>query len=188
MIGSITGVVKHKGSNFIILETQGVGYKVAITPLLFAVLKSGQNLSLLTHTYVREDQISLYGFETLPELQFFELLLTVSGVGPKSALGIMSISSLEMIKSAIASGDAGIFTKVSGIGRKTAERVIVELREKMKDESGIMPVALEHSDAVDALVALGYSQQDARSALKKIPPDVTNLQDKVKHALKGLTK
>jgi len=189
MIGSLKGAISQKSTNYIILETQGVGYKVFVPQSLMFGLKIGQSLSLVTHTYVREDQITLYGFETLAELEFFELLLTVSGVGPKSGLGIMSLASLDMIKSAIASGDATVFTKVSGIGRKTAERVIIELKDKMKN-AGVesTPVAQEHTDAMDALIALGYSQQEARDALKVVPTDVTNLQDKVKLALKTLTK
>jgi holliday junction DNA helicase RuvA len=188
MIGSLTGTIQHKSSNFIILETAGVGYKVFITPPLMVSLKIGQALSLVTLTYVREDQITLYGFETLPELEFFELLLTVSGVGPKSALGIMSLASLDMIKSAIISEDPAVFTKVSGIGRKTAERVIIELKDKLKGFADNAPVAKEHSDALDALLALGYSQQEAREALKAVPPDTKNLQEKVKIALRSLTK
>jgi holliday junction DNA helicase RuvA len=188
MIGSIKGKISHKAANYIILDTGSVGYKVFVTPTLLATFKLGQDLQLVIHTYVREDQISLYGFPTLPELEFFELLLTVSGVGPKSALGIMSLASLEMIKSAIVSEDPTVFTKVSGIGRKTAERVIVELKEKLKDEAGSTPVAREHSDALDALVSLGYSQQEARDALKNVPKDVTDLQTKIKTALRGLHK
>jgi Holliday junction DNA helicase RuvA len=188
MIGSVNGKIQHKASSFIILECAGVGYKVFITPVLLAQLKAGQQLGLVTHTYVREDQITLYGFPSLPELEFFELLLTVSGVGPKSALGIMSLASLDMIKSAIVSEDPSVFTKVAGIGRKTAERVIIELKDKLKDAEQRAPVAREHSDALDALTALGYSQQEARDALKSVPPDITNLQDKVKLALKKLTR
>ncbi len=188
MIGSIKGKVTHKGTGYVILETTGVGYKVFITPTLMVQLKIGDELSLVIHTYVREDQISLYGFEKLDELEFFELLLTVSGVGPKSAIGIMSLAAINMIKSAIVSEDPSVFTKVSGIGRKTAERVIVELKEKLKSEKDTTPVAKEHSDALDALMALGYSQQEARDALKVVPKDVANLSEKVKLALKALSK
>jgi Holliday junction DNA helicase RuvA len=188
MIGSLSGKIQHKSSNYIILETQGVGYKVFVTPILMVTLKVGQTLNLVTLTYVREDQITLYGFEKLPELEFFELLLTVSGVGPKSALGIMSLASLDMIKSAIVSEDPTVFTKVSGIGRKTAERVIIELKDKLKGFAEAAPVAKEHSDALDALLALGYSQPEAREALKAVPTEVKSLQEKVKLALKNLTK
>ncbi len=188
MIGSLTGTVQHKSNNFIILETQGVGYKVFITPILLANVSVSQRLSLVTMTYVREDQITLYGFEKLAELEFFELLLTVSGVGPKSAIGIMSLAALDMIKSAIASEDPSVFTKVSGIGRKTAERVIIELKDKLKGHADASPAAKDHSEVLDALLSLGYSPQEAREALKAVPPDVTNLKDKVKLALKSLTK
>lgn len=188
MIGSIKGRITHKSANYIILETAGVGYRVSLPQVLLVPLKVGQELSLVIHTYVREDQLTLYGFQALPELEFFELLLTVSGVGPKSALAIMSLAAIDMLKSAIASGDATVFKKVSGIGTKTAERVIVELKEKLKDEAGAIPVAREHSDAVDALLALGYSQAEARDALKHVPKDIANLQAKVKMALKTLQR
>ncbi|MBI2356028.1 MAG: Holliday junction branch migration protein RuvA [Candidatus Doudnabacteria bacterium] len=188
MIGSIRGKVQYKSGSYIILDANGVGYKIFVIPPLLLSLKQNQDLALVIHTYVREDQISLYGFESLPELEFFELLLTVSGIGPKSALGIMSLAGLEMIKSAIVSEDPSVFTKVSGIGRKTAERVIVELKEKLRDESEKVPVAKEHSDAVDALLALGYTQQEARDALKQVPKEITTLSEKVKIALKSLSK
>src|SRR3989338_9799520 len=188
MIGSIKGQVSHKAGNYLIVETNGVGYKVFVTPPLLLAAKLNQELALMIHTYVREDKLTLYGFPSLPELEFFELLLTVSGVGPKSALGIMSLASIEMIKSAIVSEDPSVFTKVSGIGRKTAERVILELKEKLKDESSSTPVAKEHSDAMDALIALGYTQQQAREVLKTVPKDVVDLQAKIKMALKSLNK
>ena len=188
MIASITGKVTHKATNYIIAQIAGVGYKIFVTPILMATVKLNQDISLVIHTYVREDQITLYGFPTLPELEFFEMLLTVSGVGPKSALGIMSLAEVDMIKSAIASEDPSVFTKVAGIGRKTAERVIVELKGKLKDQVDARPVAKEHSDALDALVALGYSDKEARAALKNIPSEVKDLQAKIKLALKNLTK
>jgi Holliday junction DNA helicase RuvA len=186
MIGSIKGTITHKAGNFIIVETSGIGYKIFLPQVILLTLKPNQEVSLVIHTYVRDDQITLYGFQTLSELEFFELLLTVSGVGPKSGLAIMSLAPIEMLKSAIASGDATVFKKVSGIGTKTAERVIVELKEKLKDEVQTGPSAQQHSDAVDALLSLGYSQQEAREALKNIPKDVKDLQAKVKLALKSL--
>lgn len=188
MIGSIKGTIQHKGTGYVIVETGGVGYKIFVTPVLWTNAKVGQEVNLVIHTYVREDQISFYGFEKLEELEFFELLLTVSGVGPKSGLGIMSLAEVSMIKSAIVSEDPSVFTKVSGIGRKTAERVIVELKEKLRGEAGSAPVAREHSDALDALLALGYSQPEARQALKQVPKEVSKLQEKVRLALKAISK
>ncbi len=188
MIGFIKGKVEHKGSGYLIVETMGVGYKVFVGPGILMRVHAGDSVSFVIYTHVREDQITLYGFDTLPEKEFFELLLTVSGVGPKSAVGIMSLASLDMIKSAIGSGDASVFTKVSGIGRKTAERVIIELKDKMKDIEGAIPVAKEHSDALDAMMGLGYTHQEAREALKSLPANVTDLQEKIKLALKNLNK
>src|SRR5690348_5418612 len=187
MIGSIKGQVSHKAGNYLIVDTGSVGYRVFVTPVFLATAKVGQELNLVVYTYVREDQLALYGFASLAELEFFEMLLTVSGVGPKSALGIMSVASLGMIKSAIVSEDPSVFTKVSGIGRKTAERVIIELKDKLKDQASAAPVAKEHSEALDALMALGYSQQEAREALKNIATEKT-LQEKIKLALKVLGK
>ncbi len=188
MIGSIKGKISHKGTNYLILDTGNVGYKVFVTPIVLVAAKLQQELTLMILTYVREDQLTLYGFPTISELEFFELLLTVSGVGPKSGLGIMSLAAVDMIKSAIVSEDPSVFTKVSGIGRKTAERVIVELKEKLKDEQSSMPVAREHSEALDALTALGYSPQEARDALKSVPKDTADIQTKIKLALKVLGK
>jgi Holliday junction DNA helicase RuvA len=188
MIGSIKGKIEHKGTNYVIVDVGGVGYKIFVPAPILLQLKKNQATSFFTLTYVREDQITLYGFSSVEGLEFFELLLTVSGVGPKSALGIISLSEIDMIKSAIVSEDPSIFTKVSGIGRKTAERVIVELKEKLKGEFGSVSIAKEHSDALDALIALGYSQQQAREALKDMPKDIVNLQDKIKFALRSIQK
>ena len=188
MIGSIRGDIQYKGTNYIIVQGRSVGYKVFVTPLILVELKIGQSIGMFVHTYVREDQITLYGFRQIEELEFFELLLTVSGVGPKSALGIMSLAGIDMIKSAIVSEDPTVFTKVSGVGRKTAERVIVELKSKLKDEASSAPVAREHSDTMDALMALGYKEQEARDALKNVPKDTVDLQTKIKLALKILQR
>jgi Holliday junction DNA helicase RuvA len=187
MIGSVKGKISHKASNYVIVETNGVGYKIFLPQVILLTQKIGDEVSLVIHTYVREDQITLYGFETLAQLEFFELLLTVSGVGPKSGIAIMSLAPIDMLKSAIASGDAGVFKKVSGIGSKTAERVIVELREKLRDQGVSAPVAQEHSDALEALVGLGFREQESRDVLKSIPADKT-LQEKIKIALKALGK
>jgi Holliday junction DNA helicase RuvA len=187
MIGSINGVVQYKGASFLIVQTGGVGYKIFTIPTTVASTKVNTDVLFFIHTYVREDQISLYGFLRMEELEFFDLLLTVSGVGPKSALGIMSLSEVSMLKSAIASEDVGVFTKVAGIGRKTAQRVILELKEKLKFENATAPIAVEHNDALQALITLGFSQQEARMALKDLQADLS-LQEKIKAALKKLGK
>ncbi len=192
MIGYISGTVKAVRKNYIILATDFVGYKVFVIPQLLLNSQSNSKVSLYTHTYVREDQLSLYGFSTLPELDFFELLLTVSGVGPKVAMSIMSIGDLDMIKSGIAGGDAAVFTKVSGVGRKTAERLIVELKEKISDAAAVSQefkeISQTHADAMDVLLALGYSRAEARKALSEVPKDVTDSEEKIRLALRALAK
>lgn len=187
MIGSLEGKVTQKGTGYVILKSGGVGYKVSLPGSLLLSTKVGQEVEFMVHTHVREDQFALYGFSNLEELEFFELLITVSGVGPKSGLAIMSLADVKMIKSAITSEDPSVFTKVSGIGRKIAERVIVELKGKLKEEADSAPVAKEHSDVLDALIALGYKEQEARDAMKDLPAGIT-LQEKIKIALKTLSK
>ena len=138
---------------------------------------------------VKEDSLELYGFESYPELEFFETLIQISGIGPKSAVGILSIAPLDTIKKAIASGEVSYLTKVSGIGKKTAERVIVELRDKMGqlDESaGAM--FKDEQDVLEALKSLGYSSGEAREAIKKIPDNINGVNTKIKEALKILGK
>ena len=163
MIGHLEGTVKAVRKNYLILATDYVGYKVFVAPQLSLTSEPGKKLSLFIHTHVREDQISLFGFTTLPELEFFELLLTVSGVGPKLAVSVMSLSDLNMIKSGILNEDPNVFTKVSGIGRKTAERLIIELKDKITDEfggkeEGLREISKAQADVLDVLLALGYSR------------------------------
>src|SRR3989344_9682734 len=131
MIAFIEGKIELRGEKFAIIAAGGVGYKIfAGVETLRKVPEKGQNVRLWTHQYVREDALELYGFLTFVELELFETLISISGIGPKSGLGIMAIAPVDTLKKAIASGDTSYLTKVSGIGRKTAEKVILELREK----------------------------------------------------------
>lgn len=192
MIGFLSGTVKAVRKNYIIVATDHVGYKVFVPPQISLRLESGKSISLFTHTYVREDQLALYGFALLPELEFFELLLSVTGIGPRLAMSIMSIADLGMIKSGIIGGDATVFTKVSGVGRKTAERLIVELKEKIAEElpfkEEFREVSQAQADVIDVLMALGYSRSEARKALAEVPKDAVNSGDRVKAALRALAK
>ncbi len=152
--------------------------------------KKDKRISLWTHLAVRENALDLYGFEHLNELNFFEMLIDISGIGPKSALGIVSIESIDTLKKAIASGDTSYLTKVSGIGRKTAEKIIIELRDKLvahKEEAGSTTLRTE-SDALEALKSLGYSNSEARDALKQVSADTEGTSARVKEALKILGK
>ena len=187
MISYIEGKIKLRGNKFLAIIANGLGYKVYALP--DTLRKSGDTASLWTHLRVREDALDLYGFESYPELEFFETLIQISGIGPKSAMGILGIAPLDTIKKAIASGEISYLTKVSGIGKKTAERVIVELRDKMGqlDESaGAM--FKEEQDVLEALKSLGYSPAEAREAIKKLPESVTGINNRIKEALKMLGK
>ena len=187
MIGSIRGKITVKTEKFILVETGGVGYKVYVSPDTIAKATNAKNTDdvfLFIHTHVREDAMDLYGFLEQGELEFFEMLLNVSGIGPRSAVGILGIATIDTLRRAISTGDTSYLTKISGIGKKTAEKIIIELRDKMGEvgESGSLQ---EELDALEALKSLGYSQNEAREALKKVSID-TNTNAKIKEALKIL--
>lgn len=189
MIGYLNGKIISKGQTYMVVDTHGVGYKVYPPASLLLSVKIGQEAALFIHTYVREDQLSLYGFATPTELELFELLLTVSGIGPKVALSILSSTTPTHIRSAIASGEAVVFTKVSGVGKKTAERLIIELREKIGETgSGELNIKAtqDFSESLDALVSLGYSRQEAREALNRVSKDLADSSSIVKAALRVL--
>ena len=185
MIGSIRGKIALKTDKFLIVETAGVGYKINVGPdTLSKVKKIGDEVSFWIHTHVREDSLDLYGFLDRQELEFFEMLLNVSGIGPRSALAILGIASIETLRKAISTGDTAYLTKISGIGRKTAEKIVIELRDKIGEEKGGTSLQGE-LDALEALKSLGYSQSEAREALKKVSPEA-NTNTKIREALKIL--
>ena len=187
MIGHLEGTVFATRLNYSILNTGGVGYKVYCTKETLTRLKPGATASLWTHLAVREDILDLYGFFSEEELRFFNLLLSVSGIGPKSALGILDIASVETLRSAISKSNAGYLTKVSGIGKKTAEKIILELRDKVGvggDASNESLVGDEN--ALEALRALGYTQIEARETLRKVPVEVAGASERLREALKIL--
>src|SRR3990167_3695160 len=188
MIGSIKGKIILKTDKFIIIETIGVGYKINISPdTLSKLKKTNEEVLLWIHTHVREDILDLYGFLDRQELEFFEMLINISGIGPKGALSILGIASIETLKKAVGTGDTAYLTKISGIGRKTAEKIVIELRDKIaSDASGKGGTSLQGElDALEALKSLGYSQNEAREALKKVSPEV-NTNAKIREALKIL--
>ncbi len=187
MIAYVTGTVVEKDDASVVLDVQGVGYRVFVTATTLAHLAGvGNKAALHTHLYVREDQLSLYGFVAREERALFTLLLGVSGVGPKGALRILSAASLDKIRAAIAAGETAFLTKVSGIGPKTAQKLILELREKMKIKGTAPAVLREDEDAVDALIALGYSLREARDAVERVAATAKGVEGKVTHALKML--
>ncbi|HBA45672.1 Holliday junction DNA helicase RuvA [Candidatus Nomurabacteria bacterium RIFCSPLOWO2_02_40_28] len=187
MIGSIKGKINFKTEKYIIVDTAGVGYKINISPdTLSKAKKIGEEISLWIHTHVREDAIDLYGFSDHQELEFFEMLINVSGIGPKGALTILGVASIETLRKAIGTGDISYLTKISGIGKKTAEKIVIELRDKVGKEKEGSSLQGE-LDAMEALKSLGYSQSEVREALKKIAPDL-DTNKKIREALKVLGK
>lgn len=186
MINWIEGVVQFKDAISATLVVQGLGYRVFLTDQELGHLTIGAKSSFYIHAYYRDTgSPELYGFATQEMQAFFEQLLTISGIGPKSALGILNQATIADVRQAIQKGDSTILTKVSGIGKKTAERIIVELRGKvvdLVDDDAIAGTAA----AIDALSQLGYSQSQARAALKAIPATATTVQAKVKAALQQL--
>lgn len=192
MIGRLRGSFageRHDGT--VLIDVNGVGYVVRATQTaLTEARKVPQTTVLLIHTIVREDALDLYGFIDENELSFFRLLLDVSGVGPKTALGILNLAGLETLQSAIAAGDATYLTRVSGVGKKSAERIVVELKDRLAKEGFGEGHGgrKEDGDVLEALTGLGYSLEEARAALKCIPVEVTDLQGRVREALRTLSK
>lgn len=182
MIGYLTGTVHSVSEKDMIVVTGGVGYKViAPLPILLANKEGGQ-ASLYIHTHVREDSLALYGFEKPTELELFERLINVSGLGPKSALAMLSVHSPASVAEAVERGDAGILSHTPGIGKKTAEKVIIELKGKLAH--------LQDAGKTDsffevrlALEALGYSPKEVHDVLQKLNPLETNTSTLIKEAL-----
>ncbi len=188
MIAYLHGIIKIKTDKFLVLEVNNIGYKIfAPQNVLESLNSEGEEQELFIHHYVSEDREELYGFLNFQDLEFFELLMSVSGIGPKSALGVMAIASTEDLRNAILSEDTSIFTKVSGVGQKTAERIILELKNKIP--GGVTPgIVSQDLEVLDALIKLGYSQKEAREALRQAPRDLILASERVKWALQNLGK
>lgn len=180
MIGKLTGVLGGRQGDAVVIEVGGVGYCVRVP--LSHPLQDGEAVSLFIHTAVRDDAIDLYGFPHEGDLAFFRQLMSVSGVGPKTALSIMGVSDSQALKRAIAQGDASVLHKVFGIGKKSAERIVVELRDKVGATAGEAHGA--DGEVIEALTVLGYTLAEARAALKRATGDT--MQEKLSGALREL--
>lgn len=189
MIAFIKGkIINKKGSELIILN-HGLGYKVSVSADIYGEVIKDSEIELYTHQHVREDSLDLYGFKNIDDLEMFEMLVSVSGIGPKSALAVLSLSSTNYLKEAIVSEDAAMLTKVSGIGKKTAQRVVLELKEKiakLDDFKTNIQTGVSSSDEIDALMALGYNMNEAREALRKVDKTISDSGERVKQALKNI--
>ncbi len=191
MIRFLQGTVLDKDKNSITLLCGQIGYRIFLLPKLLDQIKPNQQLELYIYLRHKDEAMDLYGFKNKEDLEFFELLLTISGVGPKSALGILEVASLTQIKKAILRDDASILYKVSGVGKKTAERIVVELKNKLDSLPVIekeITLTDDETEIFDALKNLGYQEKDIRQALKQIPANITDTQQKIKTALKFLSR
>lgn len=187
MIGYIEGEIIHKEERLLIILANGVGYSLFATPRTLTNATLGSAVRFWTHLSVKEDALDLFGFEEREELALFRLLIGVSGIGPKSALNVLSLADTETLLHAIRSGDSAYLTKVSGVGKKLAEKIVLELREKVGaieiSNKGI-PVA--ETEAIEALEALGYQPRDTRELVRVLAKEHTTAQDIIRKALQTL--
>jgi Holliday junction DNA helicase RuvA len=186
MIYSISGKLALKEANFAVVEAGGLGLKLfASKQTLEALPAAGTGVTFYCHLHVREDALDLFGFTSPDELEFFEMLISVSGVGPRSALAILDTGPLSELSAAIKEGRPDLLTRAAGIGRKTAERVIVELRSKVQSsKSGAVVEKMQtDSDLVEALMSLGYHRDQARAALGKVDEKVVGTEARLRAAL-----
>jgi Holliday junction DNA helicase RuvA len=190
MIGKLTGTLAERNPPQVVVDCNGVGYEVDVPMSTFYNLPpAGERVSLLTHFVVREDAQVLFGFGTAQERATFRQLIKIAGVGPRTALGVLSGMSVGELAQAITTQESGRLVKIPGIGKKTAERLLLELKGRIGADIG-MPAQVEsdaQADILQALVALGYSDKEAAAALKALPKDVA-VSDGIKLALKSLAK
>lgn len=200
MIGKLTGRLDYIGSDYILLDVMGVGYKTFVTNDILVAKPVGSVVSLFIEMIVREDQISLYGFESMHEKDWFNLLQSVQGIGAKMALNILSAMPISTIQMAILSGDDKAFKQISGIGAKIAQRIVTELKNN-KEITGVLPVSQHKaasgesiyksntSDAIDALVGLGFARTDAFKVVTEMNGENDNieLEELIKHSLLKLS-
>jgi Holliday junction DNA helicase RuvA len=193
MIASLQGVIDAISKDSMIVNVNGIGFKVAVTTSVLSEYGSiGREVKLYTHFHVREDDMSLFGFTSLDEMRLFETLISVSGLGPKTGMAMLSALSADQIAMAIASGSVETLTTIPGIGKKTADRLILELKDKVGGVLISTPAgraAQENADVVSALVSLGYSVQETTKAVNALPTGkLLSLEEKVKLTLQYLGK
>jgi Holliday junction DNA helicase RuvA len=192
MIAYLSGTVIHKGIKHIVVDTKsGVGYKVSVVREAFDTAHEGNAISLWIYTVVREDALDLYGFLDKETMAFFELLIGISGIGPKSALGILSAASVQQLREAVLSGETAYLTKIAGISKKVSDKIVLELKGKVgtwseEDQVGKKGASRDAVDAIEALKALGYTNKEALDALDETDPSITDPSQKVKAALRIL--
>jgi Holliday junction DNA helicase RuvA len=191
MIATLTGVVSEKIGSLIVLDVSGLGYGVIVTSSDYGILPTGELTKLYVYEHIKEDAHDLYGFKAIQAKGLFEQLLSVKNVGPKVALAVLDIGSLDTVRGAIANGDVKLLQSAKGVGKRAAEQIVVELRDKVGAPVGEGAEAVlgrsgvsAQDEAVQALVALGYSDIDAQSALQNIDATLPT-EERIKQALKG---
>jgi Holliday junction DNA helicase RuvA len=189
MIGSLRGPVTHIGPDHVVVELGGVGYRVVVAPKLMGRLRPEREAHFFVHHLVRDDQQALFGFGSSEELAFFELLMTVTGVGPRLALAVTGAHPVTRLQLAIVTDDLDVLTSVSGVGRRTAQRIVLELKEKIHAAGiAVGPGAAADSDVVAALESLGYTQSEARRAAGSVAGTDGGLDARIKAALQELAR
>lgn len=191
MIAHINGKIVEKFANSLIVDVHGVGYEIAVPTPDFEAVNLGEEKKFYTYHAVRENSEDLYGFSTLAAKKIFEMLISVQGIGPKAAISILSLAEAEDVRNAIANADAGFIAKASGVGKKSAERVIVDLKDKVgipshygaTDVKFGSTVSQEPDEALDALIALGFPLKEATAALEKVDKNLP-VEERIKLALK----
>ncbi len=191
MIGYLKGKIEFIDGQYIILNVSGVGYRVLVPNKIFSTSKISEDLKLFTYTHVREDALDLFGFANLPDLKLFEQLISVSGVGPKTALSIFSFGERASIIEAVIAGNVDFFTKVPRLGRKNAQKIIIELKTKLGSLEDLDLSAQADgasSEVLAALKSFGFTVKESQDAIRNIDKNIKNVGEKIKHALKYLGK
>jgi Holliday junction DNA helicase RuvA len=188
MIASLRGKVIRKRADGLIVEMNGVGYKVICPVSVLESAKVDSDIFLNVYTHIREDIFALYGFLKADDLALFELLIGVSGVGPKAAINILSAANSEKVRSSIQKQDPGILFSVSGIGKKTAEKIVVELKSKLGANDSLYLPSSETDDLYQALSDLGFKPSEISTVVSKIPDNLETTEEKLKFALKEIRK
>ncbi len=198
LLDFIQGELVQKGANYVVVKTGGIGFRIFVPGSTLEVLRTGEKeMTLFTYLHVREDELSLFGFATGEEKEIFTVLLSVSGIGPKLALAILSGLKSQDLKRAIVLGDAAILTNISGVGKKTAQRIILELKDKLSKDTQVISAGDISSsglakdargEAISAMVALGYTLLEAQKAVPLPGPEDENVtsEDLIRAALKNL--
>jgi Holliday junction DNA helicase RuvA len=192
MIATLEGILEYRGNDSIIIDVSGIGFRVYVPSSTLSQLGAVKGkVSLYTHLHVREDNISLYGFASSEELALFKNLISVSGIGAKLGLAILSALTPEQIVMAITSGDIDLLSQAPGVGKKMAGRLVVELRGKLEKEwkEVALPLAPENTDVIAALTGLGYSLAEATKAISKLPDsEKLSLEEKIRMALQQMAR